>query len=288
MALLAATGIIVAHWSRFAGEFLALLLGRASLPTYGLLILVSVFVIAIHELGHGLMCKRFGGHVHEIGFLLMYFMPCFYCDVSDAWLFERRRERLWVTLAGPYIELFVGALATFVWWATEPGHPVNIIAFQVALISSLGAVLLNLNPLLKQDGYYALIDYLGLPNLRERAFGYLGVLVRRSMSGDHGAGAGPELSGRRRKILLTYGLLAGIYSVGFLVLFAHRTFEILVRSAGDWGVAGFLVLAMGLIGLPVARKVAELGRSGLGRDLLAAKKRKERNPEKSMERWDMP
>jgi len=35
--------------------------------------------------------------VHEIGFLLIFMMPCFYCNVSDAWLFREKSKRLWVT-----------------------------------------------------------------------------------------------------------------------------------------------------------------------------------------------
>jgi putative peptide zinc metalloprotease protein len=257
IALAAAVGTMVVHWDRFAGEIMTLISGRAGLPRYVLLILLSLIIIAIHELGHGLTCKYFGGHVHEIGFLMLYFTPCFYCNVTDAWLFERRSERLWVTLAGVYVELFVGALATFVWWATEPEHPVNILAFQVALLSSLGALALNLNPLLKQDGYYALVDYLGVPNLREHAFRYVGTLVQRSRFGSQAAV--PALTDRRRRILITYGLAAGAYSVSLLILFTFRTFDILVRNGRDWGVAGFMGLAVGLIGLPIWRKVAASG-----------------------------
>jgi hypothetical protein len=49
-------------------------------------------VTMLHESAHGLTCKHFGGQVHEIGFLLMFFMPCFYCNVSDAWLFRERSD----------------------------------------------------------------------------------------------------------------------------------------------------------------------------------------------------
>ena len=47
-----------------------------------------------HEFAHGLTCKHYGGEVHEVGFLLMFFMPCFYCNVSDAWLFREKSKRL--------------------------------------------------------------------------------------------------------------------------------------------------------------------------------------------------
>jgi hypothetical protein len=59
---------------------------------------VLLFVTMCHEFAHGLTCKHYGGEVHEVGFLLIFFMPCFYCNVSDAWLFKEESKRLWVTL----------------------------------------------------------------------------------------------------------------------------------------------------------------------------------------------
>jgi multidrug efflux pump subunit AcrA (membrane-fusion protein) len=251
-AILVAAAIIAANWKQFGGELAVLLSGGAGISKYAGFLVISLIVIAIHELGHGLTCKKFGGHVHEIGFLLMYFTPCFYCNVNDAWLFERRSERLWVTIAGGYIELFVGALATFVWWLTAPGHPVNVLAFQTALVASVAAVGVNLNPLIKLDGYYGLSDYLGMPNLREHSFRYLLTQLHRLLGRP---AAQPELSDRRRRILLTYGLLAGAYSGTILVLFVVRLFDTLVRKAGDWGVLGFLAIASGLILLPGLQKL---------------------------------
>ncbi|WP_406696397.1 hypothetical protein V5E97_35940 [Singulisphaera sp. Ch08] len=51
--------------------------------------LTLLAVTTLHEFAHGLTCKHHGGEVHEVGFLLMYFMPCLYCNVSDAWLIRR-------------------------------------------------------------------------------------------------------------------------------------------------------------------------------------------------------
>ena len=45
-------------------------------------------------LAHGLTCKHFGGRVREIGFLLIYFQPAFFCNVSDAWLFPEKSKRI--------------------------------------------------------------------------------------------------------------------------------------------------------------------------------------------------
>src|SRR5438876_2472717 len=56
---------------------------------------VLSLVIILHENGHGLTCKRYGGEVHELGFMLIYFMPAFYCNVSDAWTFDSKAAKLW-------------------------------------------------------------------------------------------------------------------------------------------------------------------------------------------------
>ena len=91
--------------------------GRLSQPVLLVEWLVVVFVsILIHELGHGFTCKHFGGEVHELGFMLIYLQPAFYCDVSDAWSFPEKRARLWVTAAGSWIQLVVASLAAIVWF----------------------------------------------------------------------------------------------------------------------------------------------------------------------------
>jgi len=192
----------------------------------------TIFVVTmLHEFAHGLTCKRYGGEVHEIGFLLMYFMPCFYCNVSDAWLFREKSKRLWVTFAGGYFELFLWALAVFVWRLTQPGSLVNYLAFVV--FSACGVqTLFNLNPLLKLDGYYLLSDWLEIPNLRQRAVGYVKAHLRWLLWG--AARPAPE---PRRGALLGYGVLSWIYSILFLglMLVGPRRAAARVNSASRSG-----------------------------------------------------
>src|SRR5262249_13384774 len=95
-----------------------------------------LLVTVLHEFAHGLTCKHFGGEVHEVGFLLLFLIPCFYCNVSDAWLLREKSKRLWVTLAGGYCDLCVWALAVFVWRLTIPNSLLNYLAWVV--LSVLG------------------------------------------------------------------------------------------------------------------------------------------------------
>ena len=102
----------------------------------------------LHEFAHGLTCKHFGGEVHEVGFLMLFFIPCFYCNVSDAWLFREKSRRLWVTLAGGYFDLLAWATAAFVWRLTAQDSMINYLAW--VILSVLGVRnLFNFNPLLK-------------------------------------------------------------------------------------------------------------------------------------------
>ena len=100
--------------------------------------LVFIFLMTatgmLHEIGHGMTLKNYGGEVHKVGFLLFYMTPAFYCDVSDSYLLQSRKERLWVTFAGSYIELCVCSLATFVWFFAVPGTLLYDFSFMVLLL----------------------------------------------------------------------------------------------------------------------------------------------------------
>src|SRR5919106_1504806 len=139
-------------------------------------------VTTLHEFAHGLTCKHYGGKVHEIGFLLIYLQPAFYCNISDAWLFPEKRKRLWVTAAGAFFELFLWAWAVLMWRLMERGTWVSDAALIVMATSGLKQFF-NLNPLIKLDGYYLLSDLLDMPNLRQRAFGYLFARIKRLLWG---------------------------------------------------------------------------------------------------------
>jgi multidrug efflux pump subunit AcrA (membrane-fusion protein) len=174
--------------------------------------LVLLFVTFCHEFAHGLTCKHYGGEVHEIGFLLIFFMPCFYCNVSDAWLFKEKSKRLWVTLAGGYFELFLWALTVFIWRVTVPDSLVNYLAFIVMTACGV-QTLFNFNPLLKLDGYYLLSDWVEVPNLQQRSGKYVKSRLRWLLWG----AARPEPDERSRTLLI-YGLVSWLYSVLFLGL----------------------------------------------------------------------
>jgi putative peptide zinc metalloprotease protein len=122
----------------------------------------------LHEFGHGLSCKRYGGECHEMGFMFLVFTPCLYCNVSDSWMLPNKWHRVFIGAAGMYVELILASIATYLWWFSEPGM-FNFLCLSVMFICSVSTVVFNGNPLLRFDGYYILMDILEIPNLRQKA-----------------------------------------------------------------------------------------------------------------------
>ena len=177
-------------------------------------ILVFLFLMTatgtIHEFGHGLTLKHFGGEVHQMGFLLFYLSPAFYVDVSDSYILPRK-ERLWVTMAGTYTELILCSLASFVWFFAVPGTLIYDLSFQVVLFTGISSFFINMNPLIKLDGYYALMDTVEIPDLREDSFAYLSRWFKRNIF-QMKVEEPEDLTRRKRRIFIAYGITATLYT----------------------------------------------------------------------------
>ena len=135
------------------------------------LILAGTMAIVkvIHEFGHGLSCKKFGGECHEIGFMLLVFTPCLYCNVSDSWMLPNKWKRVWIGAAGIYVEMILASFAAFLWFFTEQETTINDLCLNMMFLNVVSTVLVNGNPLLRFDGYYIMMDALEIPNLRQKS-----------------------------------------------------------------------------------------------------------------------
>jgi putative peptide zinc metalloprotease protein len=178
----------------------------------------------LHEFGHAYFCKRFGGEVHVMGIMLMIFTPIPYVDVSSSWGFRSRWQRVLVGLAGMIVEVFVAAIATFIWANTGPGVVHNLM-YNMMFVASVSTVVFNINPLLRYDGYYILTDLIEMPNLYQRSMRQLRHLVERYWFGVKKSDSPAE---NRREVswFVGYGVLSGIYRVivfaGILLFVADR------------------------------------------------------------------
>jgi putative peptide zinc metalloprotease protein len=188
-----AVGLAVMHWQDLSEN----VIDRVLAPQ-NLLVLWLVFPIlkTLHEFGHAFATKAYGGEVHEMGVMLLVMMPLPYVDASAASAFRSKWRRVVVGAAGMIVELFLAALALFVWLNVEPGT-VRVVAYNVMFIAGVSTLLFNGNPLLRYDGYYIFADFLEIPNLRARAHTYIGYLGERYLFGRREAEPGASLPGER-------------------------------------------------------------------------------------------
>ena len=134
------------------------------------LILLQVLSISVHEAGHALAIRHFGRHVRRFGLAMYYLFPCFYVDSTDMAL-GSRRQRIVVSLAGPFAGLTVAAACALV-AEGQPETLVGGLAFKAASLFVFQFIF-NLLPILELDGYHVLVDALDAPFLRQRALGFV-------------------------------------------------------------------------------------------------------------------
>ena len=165
----------------------------------------------VHEFGHAYACKNYGGHVPEMGLFLVVFTPLAYMDATASWGFSRKQERLIVCMGGLFVESALSSVALIIWSVTEPST-LNSVAYNVFFLAGVTTILMNLNPLMKYDGYYAFCDLLEIPNLRQRANNYLIATIKWLSVGVKNTG-GAQMGLFMKVFLFIFGLSTAIYKI---------------------------------------------------------------------------
>jgi putative peptide zinc metalloprotease protein len=219
-------------------------------------------VKVIHEFGHGLSCKAFGGEVHEMGFLFLCFSPCMYCNVSDAWTLPNKWHRIIISGAGIYVELMIAAAATFLWWNTPHQPFVNYMSLALMVVCSVSTVMFNGNPLMRYDGYYVLADWIEIPNLRDRANKYLTRIFQEYCLGME-TQPEPYMELGRRILFLVFAVVSYVYRwvITFVILKFMATF---LKPYKLEVVSNMLAIAAlaSMVGWPLWRMGSNLNKRG--------------------------
>ncbi len=207
--VIAAIVQLLPEWSRLVDGAEGIYSNPALWPW---LIVTFIVTKAIHETGHGVICKRYGGQVPEFGVMLLVLFPAPYVDASAAWGFENKWKRIAVGAGGMLFELFVAAIAAFVWLNTSPASLEHQIAYNVLFTASISTILFNANPLMRFDGYFILADLLEVPNMMQRSQNLLKFLFKKyfyRLKNETPPSSDPTELG----ILFTYGVLAMAYRI---------------------------------------------------------------------------
>lgn len=263
--LLLWTGLVIAGLAAVAGHADRLFSAGASVLAPGNLVwlyLCFAGLKLLHELGHGVACKRMarrergGGEVRTLGVMLLVLMPLPYVDATSSWSFRSRWRRLVVAAAGMYVEIAAAAVAALVWSRTGEGSLAHGLAYNVMFVAGVTTILFNANPLIRFDGYYILSDLLEMPNLYQRSQNYLKYLVKRYVYGVRRP-QNPAQLRTERATFVTYGVSSLVYRVllfASIFLFVFDKLFFLGAALAIWGIVGYVVT-------PLVKLVHYLGTS---------------------------
>jgi hypothetical protein len=196
------------------------------------LYVLQFITLLIHEWSHAVTTKHYGREVRRGGFLLYMGMPAAFVDTTDIWM-EPRRPRIVVSWAGPHSGFFLGGLASLLMLGV-PGAFAQGVLYQFAFLTYLTSIM-NLNPLLKMDGYYILMDWLEIPRLRERSMAFIGKPLRSKLRKR-------EPLTREERIFAVFGALSAFWTVVTLALILVMLGGYVVKFAQT--LPGLIVIAM--------------------------------------------
>ena len=228
------------HWTDLTNNLSDKLFGLENLV---LLSLIYPLLKVFHEFGHAYMVKKWGGEVHEMGVMLLVFIPIPYVDATSSLAFRHKTERMLVSAAGIIIELGIAALALLLWINLEPGA-LRAATFNILLIAGVSTLLFNGNPLLRFDAYYVLTDMLEIPNLGQRSSRYLGYLFKRYLLGVKKIDNPATGTGEKRWLF--------IYAIASFTYRIIITLKIILFIAGKFFLFGILLAIWIIVMMVVA------------------------------------
>lgn len=230
------------HWGELTSNLADRILATENLF---LLWLAYPAIKTLHEFGHAYTVKHWGGEVHEMGIMLLVFMPIPYVDASSSSAFREKYKRMMVGGAGILFEVFLAALAMLVWVSVEPGA-VRALAFNVMIIAGVSTLLFNGNPLLRFDAYYILSDYLEIPNLGARSNSFIGYLLQRYLLGIEELTSPVSAPGEAPWLGL-YGIASFVYRMFIMVriaIFVAGKFFVIGVALALWGFFSMLIMPL--------------------------------------------
>jgi len=231
---------LAAEAGTLAGDLRQLWHRPALLLAVGVVLWVS---LGLHELGHGLAARAYGGAVTEIGLRWQLPVSYLYCLVQDVAFFARRREQLLTVAAGPAMNLLF-PLAPWPVWLLLPRHDPAHYALGGLLLLEVAIAFGNLLPLPPLDGYKLLGYALGTSHLATDSRQYLRLAAGAALGRGEGTGG---YTRRMRVVYGSYGLLYGALLGGVAATtVALAGLWLADRHGTGWGFAPALAVAAAL------------------------------------------
>jgi putative peptide zinc metalloprotease protein len=160
---------------------------------------------------------------------LLVLWPVLWTDTTDAWRLTERRQRLAIDAAGMLAEITLAIVASLA-WSVLPDGALRTGAFLLSSSTWLLTLAVNLNPLMRFDGYFIFSDYFDVPNLQERGFAMGRWWLRETL---FGLGDPPpeHFPRAKQRVLIAWSIASMVYRfslfLGIALVVYHMAFKAL-------------------------------------------------------------
>jgi len=191
-------------------------------------LIVLGFVKIVHEWAHAFTSVRYGVKVPHMGVAFIVMYPVLYTETSGSWQLSSRRARFHIAIAGIVAELCLAAIFLGLWHIFPAGSLGQTVCFLVVCVSLVSSLLVNLNPLMRFDGYYMISDATGYDNLQSRSCSFARYTLREFLFGLKEEPL-EDLPNKDQRFLTIFGMALLIYRfflfMGIALLVYHVFFQ---------------------------------------------------------------
>ncbi len=194
-----------------------------------IIVIALLFLVSscVHELGHASACSYFQAQPGGIGFGLYLNFPVFYTDVSDIWTIDRKK-RMVVNFSGIYFQL-IFLIPFFAVYFITGSQLVKYFIYTINL-----NFIFTLNPFFKFDGYWAMSDFIGVSNLREKSKSILhyvkNMILKKNGERD---GFVSTMRIRERIIFIGYSVIVNIFFLYYFIFVLPKFIQSFVVGFPD-------------------------------------------------------
>ena len=219
-----------------------------SIAQYIAFYFMMIFTIMLHEFGHAICCNRHGGKITSMGLMLFFMVPCFFCDVSDIYMFKDKKKSFGVAVSGIAINYTLGTAACLAYfYLYHIGIYLPLLMFYY--FANLGFVIYNLFPFVKLDGYWVMTALLGVDNLLDKSIiSFLTAILNPKGFIEIDCSAGKKI------VLFFYGLVSIVCRPVFWIVGVYSVCKYLDAKGFDY-LCGILV---GFVAIMVLKDLSDL------------------------------
>lgn len=219
--IIVAINIIVIYKLLMSSQVVSFSLSNFTLKEYLSISFFLYLSIVIHELGHISACHYYNVKYNHLGFGIYLYFPTAYVDITNAWELPRMK-RVVVDLGGIYFQ----GLCTLILFIIHLFYKSPIFLYSIVVINI--SILHNLNPFFKFDGYWALSDLFGIPNLHK----YTNRIIKSLISSNKKEKAGNNTLKSKQGLLFIS--IYSLFFISYISYFCWINFTVLPPTIVDY------------------------------------------------------